>query len=71
MSKLSKETRVDLALQLASMLYEQLPARKRRSTARWFKYNNADTKDVWQDCLKQAAKMIDQADFKLLKYLED
>ncbi len=71
MSKLSKETRHDLALQQASMLYEQLPFWQRQKASRWYKSNNTDVMDIWEKCLRQAAIMIDEADFKLTTYLED
>lgn len=71
MSKLSKEIRHDLALQQASMLFEQLPFWKRWRAARWYRSNNTDTMDIWDKCLRQAAIMIDEADFKLNLYLEE
>ena len=70
MSKLPKEIRHDLALQLASMLYEQLPFWKRQKAAKWYTRNNTDTMAIWESCLRQAAIMIDEADFKLSRYLE-
>jgi hypothetical protein len=71
MTTTAKEFRKDLAFQLASILFENLPKRKKRQLMKWYKSNNDDTLNIWEDCLKTAARMIDQGDFKLDKYLEE
>lgn len=66
---MDKNTRIDLALQLASMLYEQQSKRKRRRAFSYFKSNNWDVTGLWEDCLKQAAAMIDSGIVVLQNHL--